>query len=210
MVSLVYTTAPPKKPSAGLINMWREGKRYLISNPTLQGIAWLVANRCDGGIEMTTSGDRGLQCNSCTCQILLKITQGRHILQDGVFMQNGYIKLHRQLLDNPIMSKPKYLLLWITLLFMANYKEASIIFNNKKLIIPAGSFITGRDQLVKRTGLNRNFIERALKFFESEAQIEQQANPKFRMISITNWAAFQGNEQPASNQRATSEHKQES
>lgn len=103
------------------------------------------------------------------------------------------------------MSKPKYLLLWITLLFMANYKEASIIFNNKRLIIPAGSFITGRDQLVKRTGLNRSFIERALKFFENERQIEQRPNPKFRMISITNWAAYQGNEQPVSNQRATSE-----
>jgi hypothetical protein len=120
-------------------------------------------------------------------------------------MHQGYIKLHRKLFNNPIMSEPKYLLLWVTLLLMANHKETSIIFNNKRVIIPVGSFITGRKELVKRTKLNRNFIERALKYFESEAQIEQRANTKFRMISVTNWAAYQANEQPASSQRAASE-----
>ena len=38
-------------------------------------------------------------------------------------------------------------------------------------------------------------MERILNCFESEQQIEQQNNSKFRIISICNWDKYQNNEQ---------------
>jgi len=128
-------------------------------------------------------------------------------------MTEGYIKLYRNLLENPVTSKPEMAWLWCVLLLSANHKDVKRIWNGKSIIIKAGQMITGRKQLSRLTGLSESFIYRALKYFESEQQIEQQKNNKFTLITILNWDKYQGNgttneqqiEQQMNNQRTTSE-----
>ena len=43
----------------------------------------------------------------------------------------GYIKLHRQILDNPISTKANYLAVWVYLLLKANHEDREIILNGK-------------------------------------------------------------------------------
>lgn len=128
-------------------------------------------------------------------------------------MTEGYIKLHRNLLENPVTSKPEFAWLWCVLLLSANHKDKKMIWNNQNLIIKEGQFITGRKALSKKTGLSENKIYRALKYFESEHQIKQQKNNKFTIITILNWHKYQGNgttneqqnEQEIDNKSTTSE-----
>jgi hypothetical protein len=128
-------------------------------------------------------------------------------------MTEGYIKLYRSLLDNPVMKNPEIAWLWCILLLSANHKKKSFIFNGKKQVVKAGQLITGRKQLSKLTGLSESKIYRALNYFESEQQIKQQKNNKFTLITILNWSKYQGNgtakeqqfEQQMNNQRTTSE-----
>jgi len=124
-------------------------------------------------------------------------------------MDNGYIKLYRSLKNNPIMGQPDYLAVWIFLLLSVNHKDADFIFNNQKITIKAGSFITGRNKIAKILKVNSSKVERILKYLEIEHQIEQQTTNKFRIISICNWREYQEseqqNEQPVNNQRTTSE-----
>lgn len=123
--------------------------------------------------------------------------------------QQGWISIHRKILDNPIIGKPDYLAVWVVLLLLANHKEHTFIWNNKKQICRRGQILTGRKALAEKTGVNEHKIDRILKYLKSEQQIEQQTTTKFRLITINNYDRYQPSEQQieqqVSNKRATSE-----
>ena len=124
-------------------------------------------------------------------------------------MNNGWIKIHRKLLDNPIANKPHYLSVWITLLLLASHKEYEVLVGDKKILIKRGQLLTGRKKLAEATGVQESKIERILKRLENDQQIEQQSTNKFRLITINNYDSYQideqQNEQQMNNKRTTNE-----
>jgi hypothetical protein len=110
-------------------------------------------------------------------------------------MNNGWIKLHRSILDNPICTKPDWAWLWVVMLLLANHQDSEIIWNGEKKIIKRGSFITSRQKLSVYSGIHESSVERALKYLKIEQQIEQQANKKFRLITIIKYSDYQEVEQ---------------
>jgi DNA-binding transcriptional MocR family regulator len=103
----------------------------------------------------------------------------------------GYIKLWRKLQTQSYYGKPNYVALWIHILLSANHKQANIIWNNEKMTINPGQFITGRKELAKATGVSETTVERILKCLESGHQIGQQKTNKWRLISVLNWDKYQ-------------------
>lgn len=124
-------------------------------------------------------------------------------------MQKDWIKLYRGLKQKAFYKKAEYLQLWIHLLLSVGHGEKEILWNGQSRKLEPGQMITGRDALSRETGINRSKIERILKFFENEQQIEQQKTTKFRLITLKNWSEYQQSEQrfeqQVSNKRATSE-----
>ncbi len=90
--------------------------------------------------------------------------------------------------------------LWLHLLLNVNHEAKEFLWNFKTIRVEAGQFITGRKQLSVETGIAESTIEKILKLFEKEAQIEQQKTTKFRLISIKNWKDYQEKEQQATQQ----------
>jgi endonuclease III-like uncharacterized protein len=107
----------------------------------------------------------------------------------------GWIKLHRKLLENAVMSKGAYLQIWLALLLLANHKETEFIFNNRKQVLQPGQLITGRKKLKEITGIPESTIEDILRYLENEKQIRQQKTSKFRIISVCNWHIYQNEEE---------------
>lgn len=103
----------------------------------------------------------------------------------------GYIKLHRKLLENPICQNPKYLSLWIILLLKASHKETELLWDGGVIKLKPGQFITGRKSLSKETGIKPSTIEDIVNYLEKQHQIQQQKNNKFRIITIVNWNEYQ-------------------
>ena len=127
-------------------------------------------------------------------------------------MTQGYIKLHRKILENPIcMKDADHFALWTYILLQCTHTEVSMIFDGKKITLLPGQFITGRDKISKDLKINRSKVERILKRFcsKSEQQLEQQTTRHGRLITVLNWDAYQTSEQQngqqVSNKRATSE-----
>jgi len=124
-------------------------------------------------------------------------------------MNEGWLKLHRKLKKKGYYRKSEYIHLWIHLLISANHEPKEFMFNNTIQTLQPGQLLTGRNQLAKDTGINRNSVERILKCFQNEQQIEQQTTTKFRVITIKNWKDYQQteqvNEQQVSNKAAASE-----
>ena len=122
----------------------------------------------------------------------------------------GWVHLHRKLLNNCIAGKAEYLALWITLLLMANHKDGySFILNNKKIELKKGQLLTGRKKLAIQTGIHESNVFRILKYLENEHQIEQQKTSKYTIITILNWDRHndveQLKEQQMNNKRTTNE-----
>lgn len=118
-------------------------------------------------------------------------------------MEQGWIKLHRKLLENPIMMKPHYLALWVVLLLKANHKDNKMIWNSDIIVVKEGQFITGRKELSKETRIPESTIEDILKYLETQHQIQQQKTTKYRLITIVNWESHQRSDIKPNNKATT-------
>lgn len=119
-------------------------------------------------------------------------------------MNNGFINIHRKILDNPISKKPHWAWLWVYLLLRANWEETEIIWNGQITKISKGSFITGRNSLAKDIGIPPSTVEDILKYLETQQQIRQQKNNKYRVITILNWEKYQKSDIKSDNKATTS------
>lgn len=122
----------------------------------------------------------------------------------------GWIKLHRKLLDNPVtMKDTDHLAVWIYLLLNASHNGHPALFKGEKIMLKPGQLITGRKSIALALHIDESKVERILKSLKSEQQIEQQTSSKNRLISITNWEFYQQSEQQieqqVNNKRTTSE-----
>ena len=120
---------------------------------------------------------------------------------------NGWIKLHRKILENPIFtSKDAYLAqLWIYLLLSVNHKSKRFLFNGEEISLEAGQGVFGLNQIVKDCkGLQREktpkfrkyktIYYRKLKLLEKIGNVKLQPTNKFTIITIPNWDKYQSDE----------------
>jgi len=124
-------------------------------------------------------------------------------------MKNGWIKLHRKLIENPIFTNSEYLHVWIYCLLRANHTEKEVFFNGSKVCLKPGQFITGRKQISENTNVHGSKIFRILKMLKIKQLIEQQTTNKYSIITICNWNLYQKceqlTEQQMNNKRTTDE-----
>ena len=124
----------------------------------------------------------------------------------------GFIKLHRRLLDNPIVCKDAdHLAVWVWLLLKAAWQESDVTFDGEKITLQPGQLPPiSRRTIASELLINESKVQRILKSFENEHQIEQQMGRHSRLISICSWDKYQLgehlNEQQVNTKRTTSEH----
>lgn len=110
--------------------------------------------------------------------------------------REGYIKLYRKALDNPVVMKDaEHLAVWVYLLLEARYRPQEAMFGGGKTTLRPGQFVTGRRKISLETRVTESKVQRILKFFESEHLIEQRMSSRNRLISIVRWDAYQASEQ---------------
>lgn len=117
----------------------------------------------------------------------------------------GWVKVYRQLKDKAYYKDSEFVHLWLHLLLCANHDSAEFLNGYEIVKLKKGQFITGRKKLSLETGISESKIERILKVFESEQQIEQQTNSRNRLISIVLWDKYQQSEQQKNSKRTASE-----
>ena len=110
-------------------------------------------------------------------------------------MQNGWIKLHRELIDKAIWncSSPEHKTVLITILTMANHQEKKWIWGGEKVEIKPGQFISSLENIKDKcgTGVSIRNVRTALKFFEKLDFMTSEVTNHGRLISITNWGVYQ-------------------
>ena len=126
---------------------------------------------------------------------------------------NGWIKIHRKIMDNCIYKDAHLLHLFIHCLLKANHKANKFLFNDKEMIIERGQFITGRLQLAEDLNVNSSLVYRKLKILENLKIVNIKSNNKFSLVTVLKYNTYQDlintneqqNGQQANNKRTTNE-----
>ena len=123
---------------------------------------------------------------------------------------NGWIAIHRKIWDNPRSNDPDWMSVWIYILTQATHDPLESTFKGKNIMLQPGQFRTGRKKIARDTGVEESKVNRLLKRYESEQQIEQQKSNKGTIITIKNWNDYQHNEHQDKQQmnikRTSTEH----
>ena len=109
-------------------------------------------------------------------------------------MNDGWIKLHRKLRDNPIWTKEKFTKgqAWVDLLLMINHKKGVVIIGNEPITIMPGQTITSEKKLAKNWKWSRHKVNNFFQLLFKMGQIgTPKRTPQFTLITIANWELHQ-------------------
>lgn len=111
---------------------------------------------------------------------------------------NGWIHLHRKMLDWEWADDPATFCVFLHLLLLACNREGAW----RGTLVPRGSLITGSRSLAKSTGLTRQSVRTALEHLKSTHEITIEPTRNFSLIKINKWADYQ-DLSPQTNPRLT-------
>lgn len=108
-------------------------------------------------------------------------------------MNEGYIKLYRQLRDNPLWQEKPFTRgqAWVDLIMLANYKDVKTVIKGQVVVIKRGQLLRGEDSLADEWGWSRGKVRRFLTQLEKEKMCSRNGTPLGTLISIENYEGFQ-------------------
>lgn len=108
---------------------------------------------------------------------------------------NGYIKLHRKLLDWGWYKDPNTKAVFLHLLLTANFTESEYM----GVKIYPGQTVIGRKALAKTLGMSEQNIRTALTHLKSTNEITIKVTNKFSVVTIVGWEKYQADESKITN-----------
>lgn len=125
----------------------------------------------------------------------------------------GWIKLHRQVIENGWLKNHSLWILWSYILLKATHTECKVkiaIQKNsgtmtREINLEAGQLMFGRKKAALDTGLSEQNIRTALKHLKCLKNITVESTKNYSIISVVNWTHYQGDNknQPTANQDLT-------
>lgn len=121
----------------------------------------------------------------------------------------GWVCVHRQLLDNPIFKNDKLFRVFMYCLLKASHSKHDQLVGDSIVNVNPGQFVTGRKAISSSTGLTEQNVRTALVKLEKLSILTIKPTNKYSVVSITNWDKYQQinqqvtSKQPASNQQVT-------
>ncbi len=110
-------------------------------------------------------------------------------------INQGWIKLYRQLLEDPIWANTtsKQHSILIAIMLLANHSPKQWDWQGKKFEVKAGQFVTSLPSLAKKSGKDVSIqnVRTALKHFEKLEFLTDKSTEYGRLITVVNWAKYQ-------------------
>lgn len=123
----------------------------------------------------------------------------------------GYVKLHRQLIESTQFADPIRLKIWIWCLIKANHKKRVVPLKTGKgyttVTVKRGQFIFGRNKASEELNVPPSTLLRHMEKLQQEKAINIRSDNQYSVITICKYEEYQSleelNEQPMDNQRTT-------
>lgn len=115
--------------------------------------------------------------------------------------KQGWIKLHKKLLENPFaMKDAEHLALWTYFLLEAAWEPTEAWFDGKKITLQPGQLVTGTRKLAKKFRVTQVKCHRIITCYRHESQIESVIGRDSQLITVKNWHTYQKTESPTESQ----------
>jgi len=102
---------------------------------------------------------------------------------------NGYIALHKKILDNPVLQDKTDFWIFIHILLKARWQTKTI--NEEGFQVGKGEFVYVHRTLADELQVHNERLHQALGLFVSEGMIEIFTNGKYKKIWVKNWDNYQ-------------------
>ena len=108
-------------------------------------------------------------------------------------MVEGYIKVYRQLQDNPFWKEKPFSKgqAWVDLLFKANFIDRKVFVNGQLIEIKRGQLLRGIGNLAEEWGWSKSRVIRFLDKLENEGMIQKNGTPNGTLVTIEKYTFFQ-------------------
>ena len=106
----------------------------------------------------------------------------------------GWISLHRKILDNPILNRSRIYSnfeAWIWLLLKANHKDNKFMLGSELIKVKKGSMITSQKKLCKQFRWGNSKLRSFLKVLQKDEMLLLKTTPKATWITICNYNKLQ-------------------
>jgi len=113
-------------------------------------------------------------------------------------MEDGYIKLYRHLKESRAFANEGLLKVWVWCLLKANYKDKWVSVktgrSETEVLVLKGSFIFGRKSAGKELNMPPSTVWKRIIKLKNIGNLNIESNTHYSIISIVNWATYQGEE----------------
>lgn len=118
---------------------------------------------------------------------------------------DGYVHLHRKLMNNPVYGNSTALHCWIHCLLKASFTNREFYWKRKKIKLLPGQFITGRDKFGSEINVSPSTAWYWLERFEVDSMIDIHRTPKGSVVTIKGWKEYQKVDSNVNNEKTTNE-----
>lgn len=107
-------------------------------------------------------------------------------------MTDGWIALHRRILDHWVCDKPyNRLAAWIDILLTVNWKDEKVVIGNRILVCRRGESLRSLDTWAERWGWNKSATRRFLKMLQSDSMILLKNETQTTRLTVCNYESYQ-------------------
>lgn len=104
---------------------------------------------------------------------------------------NGWIKLHRKIIDNWIWDDPEKLRAWLDILLMVNHENKQIPFNGHIKVIHRGEKLTSLSKLAERWKWTRNRVSRFIDLLCEAEMVTADRTANGTLLTVVNYGIYQ-------------------
>jgi hypothetical protein len=123
----------------------------------------------------------------------------------------GYIKLHRKLLDSSTFDNPNLLKVFVWCLLKASHQDRDQVVGLQHILLSPGQFIYGRVKAGEELHMNPSSVYKYIQFLKSAGNLNIKSNNKFSVVSVANWELYQSESEESnikSNNKVTTKEQQ--
>ncbi|MGP4070636.1 DnaD domain-containing protein [Halobacillus sp. B29] len=111
----------------------------------------------------------------------------------------GWLKLHRKILQSEIFENEKLLKIFIYCLTKSSHKNTESRVGRQKVQLKPGQFIFGRKKAAVELNMNESTVRDYFEILEEDGVISIDSTNKYSVITVDNWAIYQSNDEEYDN-----------
>jgi hypothetical protein len=115
----------------------------------------------------------------------------------------GWIKLHRKLLENPIFQNEKLLKVFVWCLLKASHTEHAELVGLQKVSLRPGQFVYGRHKAAEELKIKESTLYKYMMWLKNEEILNIQSNNKFSVVTVVNWDLYQMDESKSNSKNSS-------